>query len=165
MHWPHDAIEKAVTSYVNKWHIDAVSSTPLMKRLPRLTFQIITFDEGGVSGHRNHIAVGAAIRSGPLPRRQDQPNLISERTTPLVFTLKTTGVLRKYSSLGDMPLTLLGFAWTQSSGTTLCVNSFSMWWKGVRAFQQHETQNSWDRHLYAVLSRYMWFNTLQVVED
>lgn len=39
-----------------------------------------------------------------------------------------------------------------------------MWWHGVRAFQQHKTQNSWDRKVYAVLSRYMWFNGLREVE-
>jgi N-acetylglucosaminylphosphatidylinositol deacetylase len=37
--------------------------------------------------------------------------------------------------------------------------------RNVRAFQRHESQNSWDRHLYAVLSRYMWYNSLRLVED
>jgi N-acetylglucosaminylphosphatidylinositol deacetylase len=85
----------------------------------------------------------------------------SDRQEP-VFTLTTTGVLRKYSSVVDMPLTLLGFMWSRDA--TLSVNSFSMWWQGVRAFRQHKTQNSWDRYLYAVLSRYMWFNTLELVD-
>ena len=37
---------KTVLEYVKKWNVEA----------------IITFDEGGVSGHINHRAVGAGVR-------------------------------------------------------------------------------------------------------
>jgi len=48
--------------------------------------------------------------------------------------------------------------------STLFVSSFTLWRRGVAAFQQHNSQNSWDRSLYVVLSRYMWFNDLKLVE-
>ena len=40
---------KIVGEYVKKWKVDS----------------IITFDEGGVSGHINHRAVGAGVRYRP----------------------------------------------------------------------------------------------------
>lgn len=82
-------------------------------------------------------------------------------------------MLRKYASLGDLPLTLINHIWSRmfifdrkngDEPRALNVNSLSMWWHGVSAFQQHVTQNSWDRKVYAVLSRYMWFNELRQVE-
>jgi N-acetylglucosaminylphosphatidylinositol deacetylase len=88
------------------------------------------------------------------------------------YTLTTTSLPRKYASLFDLPLTLLIQVWRRTFGAitsntgppALEVNSLAMWWHGVQAFQQHETQNSWDRKLYAVVSRYMWFNDLKEVE-
>ena len=44
--WDTDLIAKIVEEYVKKWKIDA----------------IITFDDGGVSGHINHRAVSAGVR-------------------------------------------------------------------------------------------------------
>jgi len=42
-------VAKIVGEYVKKWKVDS----------------IITFDEGGVSGHINHRAVGAGVRYRP----------------------------------------------------------------------------------------------------
>ena len=44
--WDTDLIAQIVAEYVKKWKIDA----------------IITFDDGGVSGHLNHRAVAAGVR-------------------------------------------------------------------------------------------------------
>jgi hypothetical protein len=44
--WDTDLVAKNVEEYVKKWKIDA----------------IITFDDGGVSGHINHRAVSAGVR-------------------------------------------------------------------------------------------------------
>lgn len=46
MWWDTDLVAKNVEEYVKKWKIDA----------------IITFDDGGVSGHINHRAVSAGVR-------------------------------------------------------------------------------------------------------
>lgn len=44
--WDTDLVEKTVGEYVKRWKIDG----------------IITFDDGGVSGHINHRAVAAGVR-------------------------------------------------------------------------------------------------------
>lgn len=64
--WNTGLIAKIVHEHVLKWKIDAVSispksSTSRLGRANRIG-QIITFDEGGVSGHINHRAVSAAVR-------------------------------------------------------------------------------------------------------
>lgn len=48
--WDTDLVAKTVEEYVKKWKIDA----------------IITFDDGGVSGHINHRAVSAGVRFLPF---------------------------------------------------------------------------------------------------
>jgi N-acetylglucosaminylphosphatidylinositol deacetylase len=44
--WDTDLVENVIEEYVKRWKIDA----------------IITFDDGGVSGHINHRAVAAGVR-------------------------------------------------------------------------------------------------------
>jgi hypothetical protein len=43
----------------------------------------------------------------------------------------------------------------------LLVSSWKTYLEARGAFGQHESQYSWDRVLYLVVSRYMWFNTLE----
>jgi N-acetylglucosaminylphosphatidylinositol deacetylase len=43
----------------------------------------------------------------------------------------------------------------------LLVTDWARYLKGRAAFKQHASQYSWDRVLYLVLSRYMWFNDLR----
>jgi hypothetical protein len=43
----------------------------------------------------------------------------------------------------------------------LLVSSWQTYLESRAAFGQHESQYSWDRVLYLVVSRYMWFNTLE----
>jgi len=62
--WNQTAIVSAVKEYVDKWKIDAVSNPD--DRLHNYWLirmdQILTFDDGGISGHINHRAVSAAVR-------------------------------------------------------------------------------------------------------
>ena len=48
--WDTDLVAKVVEEYVKRWGIEV----------------IITFDDGGVSGHINHRAVGAGVRLNPF---------------------------------------------------------------------------------------------------
>lgn len=59
---------KIVGEYVKKWKVDS----------------IITFDEGGVSGHINHRAVGAGVRYRPSVSRLLRLNCTSIITAPFV---------------------------------------------------------------------------------
>lgn len=57
----------------------------------------MTFDSFGVSGHRNHIAVFKAVK------RLKDKGLLQDVT---VYFLKSIGMLRKYASLLDLPLSI-----------------------------------------------------------
>ena len=134
--WPEEAVAKQVAKYVKSWKVDA----------------ILTFDNGGVSGHVNHRAVSAGIR-----------HLLTTTSTICVFENKSVNLLRKYSGLLDLPFTFftylprLLFGWNMQTQHGLLVASPRMYLQGRRAFACHSSQFSWDRHLYLLLSRYMYY--------
>jgi N-acetylglucosaminylphosphatidylinositol deacetylase len=45
----------------------------------------------------------------------------------------------------------------------LAANTWHRYVQTREAFANHNSQYSWDRHLYLVLSRYVWFNDLKRV--
>ncbi|KAL7789167.1 N-acetylglucosaminyl-phosphatidylinositol de-N-acetylase, a glycan bosynthesis protein [Trichoderma ceciliae] len=147
--WDTDVIKPIVREYVKKWEVDA----------------IITFDEGGVSGHVNHRAVNAAVSE----------YVMSDGDAPPAYKLVTTAVLRKYTILFDLPLTALSFSWRiisaafypstkaspDISSKALIANTWHRYLMTRNAFASHDSQYSWDRHLYMIVSRYVWFNDLK----
>ncbi|KAK3358002.1 putative deacetylase LmbE-like domain-containing protein [Lasiosphaeria hispida] len=147
--WDTDLIERIVHEHVKKWQIDA----------------IITFDEGGVSGHINHRAVSAAVSKYASINPQ----------APVTFTLTTAALPRKYTILGDLPLTALPFFWRiiealsfpahtadpKDGGRVLVANTWHRYLVTREAFARHPSQYTWDRNLYMILSRYVWFNDLK----
>ncbi|OBT50408.1 hypothetical protein VE04_08251 [Pseudogymnoascus sp. 24MN13] len=149
--WNTDLIQSIVTEYVHKWDIDA----------------ILTFDSGGISGHINHRAVSAAISNYASTNGE----------APIAYMVTTTTLLRKYTFLGDLTLTALPFTWRileamafpspvadlSYSHKALVANTWHRYMKTRSAFRNHNSQYSWDRHLYLVLSRYVWFNDLKKV--
>jgi N-acetylglucosaminylphosphatidylinositol deacetylase len=46
----------------------------------------------------------------------------------------------------------------------LIANTWGRYLKTRRAFGSHGSQYSWDRNLYMILSRYVWFNDLKEVQ-
>ncbi|KAL7935779.1 N-acetylglucosaminyl-phosphatidylinositol de-N-acetylase, a glycan bosynthesis protein [Trichoderma chlorosporum] len=149
--WDTNLIQAIVKDYVKKWEVDA----------------IITFDEGGVSGHINHRAVSAAVSE----------YVLGDKNAPPAYKLVTTAVLRKYTFLFDLPLTALSFTWRiiaavfypsakaspETSSKALLANSWHRYVMTRGAFASHESQYTWDRHLYMILSRYVWFNDLKKI--
>ena len=117
-----------------------------------------------MSGHINHRAVSAAIRD----------YVASDEHAPVAYQLVTTSLLRKYISLFDLPLTALPFSWRMflaffapsrradpSYGSkAVAVNTWGQYMQTRQAFASHDSQYSWDRHLYMIVSRYVWFNNL-----
>jgi len=141
--WDTDTVAQVVGEYVKRWNIEA----------------IITFDDGGVSGHINHRAVAAGIRHLALAA----PNLPAYQLTSIF-------VLRKYTVLLDLPLTLLfslpRLLWTSIRGDEvgewgLLVASPAMYFNARRAFERHASQVVWDRWIYMILSRYMYVNEVR----
>lgn len=86
--------------------------------------------------------------------------------------------MRKYTFLGDLPLTALPFTWRiigalaypatsadiKEGGRALVANTWDRYLKTRHAFAEHPSQYTWDRHLYMILSRYVWFNDLKRVD-
>ncbi|KAG2185739.1 hypothetical protein INT43_002174, partial [Umbelopsis isabellina] len=124
-------------------------------------FQIITFDEQGVSGHTNHKAAyhGAVLYIKSL----------SESSVQL-YKLPTVTLARKYIGLGDLPLAVANhFMTTKSkendaSRRILFISSPAQYLITHRAMRQHVTQLVWFRWLYVVFSRYMVINELIMVQ-
>ncbi|KAE8168137.1 putative deacetylase LmbE-like domain-containing protein [Aspergillus tamarii] len=83
--WNEDMVKDLVSTYKEKWHVDL----------------IITFDNGGISGHINHRSVSAGVRKYV----QSTPD------APAAYMLQSTPLLRKYSSLLDLIPTSIPFAW------------------------------------------------------
>ncbi|KAF3392861.1 N-acetylglucosaminyl-phosphatidylinositol de-N-acetylase [Penicillium rolfsii] len=158
--WDEKLVEEIIAPYIERWEADL----------------IMTFDEGGISGHINHRAVSAGIRN----------YVNSKEHAPPAFTLQSTWLIRKYSSLLDLIPSTIPFLWTmlknpvtpatipanaESAGSSLALNtgresvilvsSWKTYLESRTAFGQHESQYSWDRMLYLIISRYMWFNTLE----
>jgi len=102
--------------------------------------------------------------------------------------LSTTMLIRKYTFLLDLPLTSKPFCWRilqallsrgwwggrtgdprlhEGDGdrdrAVLVANTWGRYWTSRQAFAKHTTQYSWDRNLYMILSRYVWFNNLRRV--
>jgi N-acetylglucosaminylphosphatidylinositol deacetylase len=77
--------------------------------------------------------------------------------------------------LGDLPLTALPFTWRiiealafpattadpKDGVRALVANTWQRYLTTRDAFAKHPSQYTWDRHLYMVVSRYVWFNDLK----
>ncbi|KAF7628793.1 putative glycan biosynthesis protein [Aspergillus flavus] len=160
--WREDLIEELVGEYVKKWNIDL----------------IITFDDGGISGHVNHRAVSAGVSKYISKTPQGPP----------AYALQTKFLLRKYAGLADLIPTSMSFSGRilqaivspsreyevvkvgngKSSkiqdpygDKALLVSDWQMYFQARGAFSQHGSQYSFDRVFYLLISRYMWVNDLR----
>lgn len=106
---------------------------------------VVTFDMGGVSGHSNHSALFFALQH--LVEREVLPPRCE------AYSLDTVGMVRKYSSLLDVPisysLSSCAFTVDRKHHTIL-----------QRAMRAHSSQYVWFRRLYMYFSRYVLINTL-----
>jgi N-acetylglucosaminylphosphatidylinositol deacetylase len=149
--WDTDVVENVIEEYVKRWKIDS----------------IITFDDGGVSGHINHRAVAAGVRyktprSPPLFKRlldllTGRHFILANPSTQVAaYQVSSIFVLRKYTMLLDLPILLIlslprcikvsFFMLGDKVGTWgLMVSSPSMYFTARRAFEQHASQVVWDR--------------------
>jgi N-acetylglucosaminylphosphatidylinositol deacetylase len=96
----------------------------------------------------------------------------------VTYVLTSVNLLRKYTLLGDLPLTSFPFSLRifetlfsrgneldqSHEDKALVVSPWHTYIKTRHAFRSHDSQYSWDRNLYMILSRYVWFNDLKRVE-
>lgn len=97
---------------------------------------------------------------------------------PTTYVLRSTSFLRQYSSLGDLPLTSLRFGWriikamvspsrkdlVKFNDEALFVSSWRLYLRTRDTLQSYTRQSSWDRTLYLLFDRHVWFNELVRVE-
>jgi N-acetylglucosaminylphosphatidylinositol deacetylase len=113
---------------------------------------IVTFDEGGVSSHPNHISLLHGARE-----------FVAKTALKKLYTLTSVSILRKYLSLFDVPLTLRA-AKTNGENAFVFVSSARQVETAQRAMtNSHVSQMRWFRWGWIVMSRYMVVNDL--VED
>ncbi|KAJ5066687.1 n-acetylglucosaminyl-phosphatidylinositol de-n-acetylase [Anaeramoeba ignava] len=120
---------------------------------------IITFDENGISNHKNHISIFNSIQK-VLEHRNN--NKIPGKSL-LVLKLKTVSVFRKYLSFLDFFLDQLKCLFFNNKNH-FSITFFSLPFQSIQAMLQHKSQLVWFRYLYVIFSRYMFLNTLELIE-
>ncbi|GFS73130.1 n-acetylglucosaminyl-phosphatidylinositol de-N-acetylase [Nephila pilipes] len=106
--------------------------------------KVISFDQSGVSGHLNHIAVNDGLQYLSLK------GLLSQDCE--VFLLKTVFLLQKYLGFLLVPLIYL-CANFQFAST---FHDVKIIWKSMK---EHKSQFVWFRKLYIIFSQYVYMNT------
>ena len=138
-YWGAPEITTVVQEFVEEHNIDTVRPSVLDAiQLAHDMHQILTFDQGGVSGHLNHASL---------------PNGAGHVTGVRIAVLKTVGVLQKYTFFLESL-----FNWRTSGWDGVYTSSPSDYVIGVRAMLAHKSQLVWFRWLYITFSRYMWTN-------
>ena len=74
-----------------------------------------------------------------------------------VFTLRSVNILRKYSSLLDVPMSFL-------LASVVYTASVKDWCILHKAMAAHDSQNVWFRKLYMLFSRYILINTFDQIK-
>lgn len=155
--WPEEQLLPIIEEYVKKWSIDV----------------LVSFDNGGISGHLNHRAVASAVRLFA----QNQTNTMIKFS----YELKSVSLLRKYSSILDFYWIFLSslprlfhallytidpfnFIPSLDQSYILLLSTPNDYMASRAAFASHQSQYGWDRHLYLLASRYMLVNELKSID-
>jgi len=113
-----------------RWREELLCEVLLHEIISTDTDAVVTFDRGGVSGHKNHTSVYNAMALLSLEKKLPR--------TLKIFTLQSVNLMRKYSAVLDVPVSYLvsNFAF---------VSSVSDWWTVQRAMTAHNSQYVWFR--------------------
>uniref|UniRef100_A0A3B4Z804 N-acetylglucosaminylphosphatidylinositol deacetylase n=1 Tax=Stegastes partitus TaxID=144197 RepID=A0A3B4Z804_9TELE len=139
-----------------EWSVSLVSST-IVKHIRAHSFNVVlTFDGRGVSGHANHVAIHKAVSEHLATLTADWVSL-SSLPDCCLLSLVTVGLLRKYISFLELPL-----SWLLPS-CLCCIIGSQGYRRAKAAMLCHRTQLLWFRYLYITFSRYMFVNTLRMI--
>ncbi|KAK3718536.1 N-acetylglucosaminyl-phosphatidylinositol de-N-acetylase [Vermiconidia calcicola] len=126
---------------------------------------LITFENHGISSHANHISLlhGATYWLKHMSAQS--------RNAVALYSLTTTNLVRKYTSLLDAPLSLLLYLTRHNSASTTATgfadryiffSAFSSYRRAQRSMTAcHKSQMLWFRYGWIALSRYVSTNDLQ----
>jgi N-acetylglucosaminylphosphatidylinositol deacetylase len=141
--------------------------------------QVVTFDEGGVSGHPNHMALARAVSSLVRPTGEEIPLPPAVK----IWALETTNIIRKYVGPLDILASVLVWLWlwlsesvrrrtgaTDYEGNSRSINDFRLCLNvspglTFRAMLAYASQFVWYRRLFIVFSRYTYVNTLRELRE
>ncbi|CAF4276611.1 unnamed protein product, partial [Rotaria sp. Silwood2] len=148
--WPKENISELIDKYIKEYNIDL----------------LITFDHGGISGHRNHKSIAFGV----------EYYIEKSFKTPLIYEISTAAFLFEFSSIIDLFRTTIKFLprlfrslfstifpfifSPPNDHRILFVSSPFGYVKGLKAFHTHRSQMLWYRHIYTTFSRYMFINDL-----
>lgn len=178
-----------VKDYVSKWKVDVVSNLSRdwgimltlgtrSSHLIAAAYPVTSTIEQSVLRSGMYLRFRKLQLSYSVLRDEYSHYAATDPKAPPTYTLTTTSLPRKYTFLLDLPLTSLSFSWrifkalftpvnVMDDGyesKALVASTWNMYFKTRRAFGSHESQYSWDRNLYMIASRYVWFNDLRKVE-
>jgi len=113
---------------------------------------IFTFDEYGVSGHPNHIAIPNAVAS---INASAQAELKAYSLVTHTLLIKYSGVLTPFFfRLGH----LVGLDRNACTAAGTRSSNLAGYLTALRAMSKHRSQLVWFRWIYLIFSRYMWTN-------
>lgn len=158
--WDEDAILDLLTKTFAPGVAKAKASEPAKANIDVL----ITFDDTGVSNHPNHISLyhgaKAFVKSLVKGRSGWEPPV-------KLYALPTVGMARKYASILDVPIAVLGSLIRTKKGgdfpdPVVAVNGLGMYRQGQKAMTEaHRSQMRWFRWGWIGISRYMVVNELR----
>lgn len=158
---------KAIGAILMRYFAPDAAGKPKKGAPKALVDAIITFDSRGVSGHPNHIALlhGATAFLKQLMQRHT-----GWECPVKLYSLMTTNVLRKYSSILDPAMTVISCVWKRKERgdfptPLVAVSGFGDLRRAQKAMTTaHQSQMRWFRWGWIGVSRYMVVNDLVKVK-
>ncbi|CAN6482545.1 unnamed protein product [Victoria cruziana] len=123
-----------------------------VKVIDHLDLQVITFDNYGISGHRNHQDVHTGLRMLMMGNLQ---------TDIEAWELVSTNIVRKYCGPVDVWWSIFESYFCQKEEICFLPNKSPR--LSANAMAQHSSQWVWFRRLFVVFSRYTYMNTLRKI--
>lgn len=125
---------------------------------------LLTFDAHGISNHPNHISLYHGARSLLSNVRKAYPGYCDPVAA---YALTSVGVLRKYASVLDVPMTVVrtlvsGKEGGKTPSPLVSVSGVAEWRRSRSAMtEMHRSQMVWFRWGWIGASRYMVVNDLR----
>ena len=133
VNWSAEAILSHVQRAIRHWKIST----------------LISFDQGGVSGHCNHSAIYFALLHLPRP------------SSLQFFALESVPIYRKYLTCVDLIRWMFFRSIDERRRTFLLPRTECF--TPHRSMLEHRSQLVWFRYLYVLFSQYIWINQLRKI--
>lgn len=121
---------------------------------------VLTFDDNGISGHPNHLAVHSGVRAFLMAGGKATTGKEgSVKEAVQGWELVSTNILRKYSGLLELCVPLVNHYCSDEDKVHYLANPSP--WTSIVAMSRHRSQWVWFRRLFVLFSRYTYINTLK----